>query len=663
MSFLYPEFLFGLFSLAIPVIVHLFNFRKSKKVYFSSTRFLENIKKASSQKLKIKHLLILLARLLFLLFLVLAFAQPFLPSTNKNPQAGSVYIYLDNSSSMSNRVDGTITSLEMGIDYIAKILEIYPENTNYKLLTNEFAPFSNALKSKSEVEELLTELRLSNISRSFPEAYSRLVSQTLLASEQSKDLYIISDFQQSTIGLSGQLHPDTTDQLYIAPVFFDEVKNVSIDSVFLSNPFLVANEKNQINVILRNGGTEEVVDLPVKLFINEIQSASSMVDIPASGTATLDFEIAYNLQNVNKCRISFEDYPVTFDNDFYFVLKLDNKIDILEIRSSDMASPVEQVFGNPGLFNFNMQQAGNIDYSRIRLVDMVIINGLDNIDRSLAQELSTFVAQGGTLCLVPGSQPDLPTYHYLLPGLDATKGDTSQVDMAMPDLSDPFYDNIFESQSTQVDMPYAQPVLSWQGEQMSLLKLKNNLPFLSAFRSEGTIFVFSAPFEPAYTNFHRHALFVPVMYRMATMSKKTFEKAYFEINAPAIRLRLDNLHKQEIFALSNGQSELIPNQRVSTNELILELPKHAIEPGFYYLTLQSDTVDVLAFNRNKAESDLRQLSLEEITSIFSGHPSVSVFDANDADNFSKELKKINLAYLYGNMPLCCPFCFYWLKCC
>ena len=114
MKFLYPEFLFGLFTLAIPIIIHLFNFRKSKKVYFSSTRFLKNVKKSTSQKLKLKHYLILFSRLLFLAFLVLAFAQPYLPGTDKNPQAESVYIYLDNSWSMSNKVDGFIIVISPG---------------------------------------------------------------------------------------------------------------------------------------------------------------------------------------------------------------------------------------------------------------------------------------------------------------------------------------------------------------------------------------------------------------------------------------------------------------------------------------------------------------------------------------------------------------------
>ena len=79
MNFLYPQFLFGFLALSIPVIVHLFNFRKTKKIQFSSNLFLQNIKEVSTAKRKLKHYLILASRLLFISFLVLAFAQPFLP--------------------------------------------------------------------------------------------------------------------------------------------------------------------------------------------------------------------------------------------------------------------------------------------------------------------------------------------------------------------------------------------------------------------------------------------------------------------------------------------------------------------------------------------------------------------------------------------------------
>jgi hypothetical protein len=641
MKFLYPEFLFGLFTLAIPIIIHLFNFRKSKKVYFSSIRFLQNIKKSTSQKRKLKHYLILFSRLLFLTFLVLAFAQPFLPGTDRNPQAESVYVYLDNSSSMSNRTEGTTTSLNLGMDYLSKILELYPTNTSYKLVTNEFAPFSNTLKSVSEIEEIMTEVRLSTISRTLPEAYSRLTSSSVNENARNKDIFVITDFQKSTVGDLSQINFDTLDQVFIAPIQFRQTKNIFVDTVFLSNPFLVADEKNKLNVVLKNSGLEDADEVPLKLFINNIQTASSVLTIPAGGEQAITFEISFNLEQVNKCRISFEDYPVTFDNDFYFVLRLENKINILEISHEAGISPIGLVYGNSGLFAYASQNADNLDYSLIRQNDLVIVNGLNSIDNSLSLELNNHIDQGGSVLIIPGKNADISGYQYLVPSARAATADTTRISIAMPDLNDPFFENIFESSNERFDMPNALPVISWGGQQLNLLKLRNNLNYLSGFRSQGTVFILASPLDDQFTNFHRHALFVPVMYRMASLSKKSFEAPYYNINLPTISLRLDSLNKQDIFKMldANRENELIPNQRISVNELVMELPKNTLQPGYYDLMLGTQSRATLAFNLDKNESYLEQLSLDEISSAFGNKNNLTIFDVNDADNFSKEVKK------------------------
>jgi L-asparagine transporter-like permease len=78
MHFLYPAFLFALLTLAIPVLVHLFNFRRYKKVLFSNVQFLKEVQEQQASRRNLKERLILAARLLALLFLVFAFARPYI---------------------------------------------------------------------------------------------------------------------------------------------------------------------------------------------------------------------------------------------------------------------------------------------------------------------------------------------------------------------------------------------------------------------------------------------------------------------------------------------------------------------------------------------------------------------------------------------------------
>ena len=103
MSFVYPWFLFAALVISIPIIIHLFYFRKFKKIYFPNVRFLKELKEEKNAIEKLKKRLALASRILALLFLVLAFTQPFIRKNTTNKPKGNtaVSIYVDNSFSMS----------------------------------------------------------------------------------------------------------------------------------------------------------------------------------------------------------------------------------------------------------------------------------------------------------------------------------------------------------------------------------------------------------------------------------------------------------------------------------------------------------------------------------------------------------------------------------
>ena len=97
-----PLFLIGLVAVAIPVIVHLFNFRRYKKVYFSNVERLEQLQSETRRQSTLRQLLIMFARILAIVFLVLAFARPVIPNRNSAMRSGSndISIFIDNSFSM-----------------------------------------------------------------------------------------------------------------------------------------------------------------------------------------------------------------------------------------------------------------------------------------------------------------------------------------------------------------------------------------------------------------------------------------------------------------------------------------------------------------------------------------------------------------------------------
>ena len=182
--------------------------------------------------MKIKHLLILAARMLLIFFLVMVFAQPVLIGNEEGINHANVVIYLDNSWSMSNEIDDGVTALDGGIQLVEAIINLYPNNTQYLLITNDFAPFSNTFKSKDEISDLITELEFSSNSRKLNSIRKRINFQNQQLGNSSFEIFWISDFQISSASEIQLLKQDTINLNHLLPLVFTSESNVFIDSVF-----------------------------------------------------------------------------------------------------------------------------------------------------------------------------------------------------------------------------------------------------------------------------------------------------------------------------------------------------------------------------------------------------------------------------------------------
>jgi Aerotolerance regulator N-terminal len=636
MSFLYPAFLWALTALSIPVIIHLFNFRKTKRIYFSSNRFLRNVQEATTARRKLKHYLILASRILFLLFLVFVFAQPVIPASEQFSTNRNISIYLDNSLSMSVPVGEKTSALDAGIGYVKRIVEVFPPDTRYRLVTNDFAPFSNAYKTKGEVIDLLTQVRLSPVSRNLHEVKERF--RNLSRAQTSSEVFWISDFQQSTVGSLNPAVYDTTQRWHLVPMKFQNSTNIFIDTAYLENPFVVGGEKNTLHLKMRNDGDKAVEQLLVKLSINGIQTGTTSVNIAAKGLVEISFDLTTGLSGVSRATVSFNDYPVSFDNEFYLALNFSEKIRVLEINDQTVVTPVERVFGNKQVFAFRSFTVNNFNYSLLDEADLVVIDGVNRFDASLSSSLRKYVDEGGALFVIPGAAPDVSSYKNLLrlATLTSVKA-VPLTELDYPDFKNPFFENVFEERSARLAMPQAARIMDWGTDRSAILKFKNEQPYLSVLNQQGKIYLLAAPLENEFTTLHNSALFVPIMYRMAASGKKSEVKPYYSLNESFITLRLDSIAGEQPMKLV-GEQEIVPAQRKLADQVVMELPRFTMNAGFYKVAHERDTVGLLAFNLNKYESLLGQYTGEAVKEQLGSPESISIFEANSEEAFSNEIK-------------------------
>jgi hypothetical protein len=689
MSFVYPQFLWGLLALAIPIIIHLFNFRRTKKIYFSNNQFLKNVKEATTSKLKVKHLLILVARLAFITFLVLTFAQPYLPGENTEENGAGesplVYLYLDNSLSMSSELANGVRGIDQGVGFVDEIAAYYPRSTQYKLLTNGFGSFSRVAKSNEELIDAVSDVALTGVARSTDEVLQKIKSDIqvggLQGDEVSRaDVYLISDFQKSTTGEMNELGTDTTLQVNLVPVQSSFRQNVFVDSVYLANPFIMAGQTNELAVSLRNEGGEAAEDLIVRLLINEQQVASASTSINSFSSGTITFPLNFPLEQQNQCRLVFEDYPVTFDNEFFFTLNLGNKINVLEITPNltgnrlNSSTNVGKVYANEEIFNFQSYSINNLDYSLLGNTDLLILNEIegDNQNTSvLLPYIREFLEDEGHMVFILPSSGDISflseiTRNTSLAAQRQTYTDSTGVRtiaLANPDLANPFFDNMFEGQAENFEMPFAVPLVNHNLPGSSLLSYRTGDPYLLSLRTPYTssdqIFVFSTPLRQEFTSLYRHAIFVPVMYRLASMSKSLDVPLYYPMDENTLALEASRLldsasrevgGQRYLYKLRHNQQELIPLQRVVNGRLLMEVPQNIIEAGFYDLVRTEEAADAannavdllsLSFNNTEAESLVAQYSIDELMQRIEGLDQVSLYEAEDIEAFTSLMQSKN----------------------
>ncbi|SFH18733.1 BatA domain-containing protein [Pontibacter chinhatensis] len=639
MAFLYPSFLFALAAVAVPIILHLVQLRRAKRVMFSNVRFIQASKDLTASQRNLKELLILLCRILFIVFLVLAFAQPFLPAADVAAPGDSsdVAIVVDNSYSMQNlQANENLALLNVATDKAKAITGLFPASTSFRLQTSDNLNHGAPVE-KGEVAAILDGIDMS--AKSFaPGAAFRV---------QPSHLFILSDFQKNNFSPAVLDAADSATQVHLVPLEAASTSNITIDSVYLEDEFLRPGAENRLFVLLSNTGDEAVEDVPVKLYLQDQQAAALSIDLPANQAtqAVMTFKITGS-STVN-AYVQVEDYPVDFDNTYYFVLAPSSPISIVEVTDNPQ-SELRQLYQSEPFFKFTAFRTNSIDYASFAAADIVILNGIQSMPAALAATAANYVKEGGTLTVIPPNGNEIGAYTTLFQNLNIPASFTgagksgAKTTLATPDPNNPFFRSIFSDFNAEMQMPAASRSITWSRASDDILKYRGGAPFLSRFdRGSGAVFLMAAPLNEDYSTLPNHALFVPVMYRLAIGSYKQVQQLAYTLGGGTVQLPAPAHVKREgVYELEKDTMAFIPEQQVRGGRLYFNVPPDMNEAGFYTLQRQDSVLTTLAFNYDKQESYLQQYSPDELRSLVGKDRSnVHVYDYGDAFSVKGEFEK------------------------
>jgi len=618
MEFLYPNMLYGLFAIAIPILVHLFNFRKYKKVYFSNVEMLQSIHKKTKKQSELKHLLILLFRILTIIAIVLAFSKAYIPNENSSTHQQEqqlVSIYIDNSFSMTHEGENG-SLLNEAQNMALEILESYNQSDLFHLITNDMLGRHHRWFNKMEMSENIMDIQAIHLQQSLQDVFQR---ELMLRHQESKYdkalLYVLSDFQKSASDLHS-LPIDSNLIVRFIPLQNNPVNNISIDSLWFENPIQLYNSISVIHALISNSSQEKQQQIPLRLFINGQQKTVISIDLNPKESKTIDLSFTNEKTGVFQGKLEIDDYPIIFDDQFFFVFQVRNNFNISMIYQ-DKANPyIEHLFKNDSLIKWNAYYWKSVNYQKLATQDLIILNELQEMGSGLQQELSQYLKNGGQILIIPSSQAENKAINGFLKShkapLFATM-DTNKVRLGSIEKQIPFFHQVFEKhirkqeQGQKLNLPifkhYFPIQTSSQKKSQKLLQTRSRKCILSATPYEhGKIYQLAVPLHLRFSNLPEHALLVPLFYQII-FQNSAHTRLYEQIGSgKTININVDNA-QNEVVHIKQNETDWIPEiKRKNKNQFVLQNIKWPHD-GIFRIVLNNQEINKIAVNYSRSESD------------------------------------------------------------
>ena len=625
MEFLYPGFLFALLALAIPIILHLFYFRRFKKVYFTNVRFLKEVKEQTSARSKLRNLLVLLMRLLVVALLVLAFAQPYIPGDQSVQQGRkAVGIYLDNSFSMEGKSQD-VTLLEKAKQRAREIVAAFDPDDDFQILTNDFEGKHQRLLGKDEALALIDEIAISPSVRTLGNVLLR--QQRVLQTSSAADnlSYLLSDFQEYAVDLDNW--QDTSLRVSLIPLQAVQERNISIDSAWFEEPVQMLQQTNTLVVKLTNKGKEAAEQVRLSFFHEDQNKPVGTVNIPAGGTVLDTISVSILRTGWHQARLEITDYPITFDDAYFLSFYVEEKINILVINELSSNPYLDAAFRGIDYFSVDNQYSRNVDYSRFKDYQLIICNELPQLSSGLAFELQQFVRNGGNVLVFPSSGMPTGAYDAFLDAFPANRYGAFEegVERQVSGINTEefVFRDVFQSLSSNLKLPVSKASFQFNSfmdrREEPLMTYRDGRSFLSKYKiDKGHLYLCAAPLDVRYNDLVVNGeVFVPMLYKMALSKATAMVPAWFIGRDNRLEADYAGQSADMMYRMSNEDSEFIPEQRLVGAKVIIGTGDQVRRSGWYQLWLEKDKVlKVFAFNYDRSESAQQFLTADDLRNQF-----------------------------------------------
>jgi len=650
MNFLFPAFLAALGVVLIPILLHLFHLRRFKTFYFSNLAFIKKLEVSSKSARKLKNLLVLISRVLALIFLVLAFAQPF---WNKSDQAADGkqevrIIYIDNSYSMTAiGVEGELMSQArtMAKELITKD----PIGSKFLIVSNFFSGEEMRLLGQADAIDYIDALPIAPFPKSAESIFNRvedLIEQLSISGE----LIVLSDAQQNQWQLTAS--PSVSYPIKFVQLRPENAVNLSVDSIWTNIPVMRPGAPFELNVLVKNNAPQQIASATLNIRVDQNKQ---LVNVDFNGDRskiiTLNYIAPMNA-GFYQIEAEIEDNQVHFDDVMFAAFQVMKNMSVGIIHGSDAPKNPELVYGLDPYYQMQVWNQNQVNLDASGNVQLLIINQLTTIDGGIKQRILTNVKDGKSVVLIPHPQADLISWNNLLAELQMPmlqKSDSGSMYINGIRVENKFFTGLFDNPNPKIQIPVRRKtkLLASGSRSLPLITFSDGSPFLTrSSNPDVNIFLFNADLHRGNANLLNSDLFSALFLRIGEVSGNIQPMFSHIGDTRELRFAINQYKEDEPVSMVNDQFSFIPRQVFANGLLKIFFSGRSEElmltAGYYSLKSKQDVLGVMALNFPRFESELMYFTQEQLETMMrnAGIENFSVDQVSESYEINKVPSKL-----------------------
>ena len=701
-QFARPEFLWALPLIAIPVIIHLINRLRYRRVRFAATRFLMESQHRYKVRVLLREWLLLALRILVFAIAIVLFARPQLDSglwrSELLGRRVHLVLLLDDTLSMQavDPLGGTESTFDRAKAALRSLLQqVGAGGGTFRLTLLRFSQAGPGQLQADLAGEMLTPQitpRVDSLVRGFspsfaavagPYALERALEIAELAPEESVEIVLFSDFQREDWDSSAQLAPirnrlvERKARLTLVCCRESEgPRNLAVVTLERTGGTCVEGVPVKLRVGVGNYSDRPVRDLPVLIHCeSQVLPPVVFPEIPAGQVAFQEFFLVPPRSGELSVTAEIGADVLEADNRRFCVLPVGKAVQVLladgDPQGTD-AQYVETALAPGGLAETGVVcrrvWAGALSAEDLHLWDLVILMNAGRLEPSVLGQLERFVAGGGGFLYFVGEKVDPIVFEEqfcragqgllpvtlsppqdrqatLLLGEGNLRFEDHPALPALKGLTGPLVSSVFVTRYMPVEVKEA---ISGEKTPQIFIRLADGTPLGILFTfGTGRTGIIATTAGPRWNNWAR----VSPSY-VVTLLELVGYLARKPVGIPPV-----TIGERPRIALAEGELPASVRYRLPGMEVLSELPPERVQegtiqlpavttPGFgeveWELKPGEKRVQIFAGNVDCRESDLRTASSEQLRLAFAGIP-IEVTTATNLASYSPQTETADLA--------------------